>query len=525
MRRTTDESHGRGRTAALAVAVLMVAALWIPSASAGSLTGLAASAGDDRTAASTTWTFSFTTESEVAANGSLRVVFPAGFGVSGDSACSVTQPEGVVVASTSVEGQAVVCDLDELLAIPAGSAVTVEVASVVNPRGAGVKDAFVVQTRHDNATVIDEASGAAPDIQARSIDSASASTEDASAGAEATWSFDLEAPVALVSGDAISIGLPVGFSASGASCDVTSPATVTAESTASAEGSEVVCALGDGDAVAEGETVSLRVDGLTNRGSSGGVGSFVVALRAADGIIASGSADGGSLGAHAFASGPTESSPDHRTGVTTGHSFAFTTFNSWAADGRFVVTFPAGYEFEGLTGFGARFASGGSGELSLAHREGSHVVFQRSGGEPIAGGTGVVIDVGPVRNPSSSGQTGPFLVSTSTGSGAVQDEGQAPGVFITGPGSTPPPSPEPSPSPSPSPSASPSPSPSVSPDPSPSPTEDGGSLLEEDNRTGSWRNVGGGGGGASAVVLPLVLVALVAGGVWAARRFGDGGKP
>jgi hypothetical protein len=65
----------------------------------------------------------------------------------------------------------------------------------------------------------------------------------------------------------------------------------------------------------------------------------------------------------------------------------------------------------------------------------------------------------------------------------------------------------------------------VSPDPSPSPTEDGGSLLEEDNRTGSWRNVGGGGGGASAVVLPLVLVALVAGGVWAARRFGDGGKP
>lgn len=346
------------------------------------------------------------------------------------------------------------------------------------------------------------------------------------------WSFTFNTTATVPANGSVLIALPDGFAlTSGTSCTFQAPENVSAV-TSQVGPHSVACRL-DGDTrIENGTDVVLQLDGVRNPTTSGPTGTFQVELRDENGTTTgSHEAPSHEITPHAFSGGPVQSNGDHRAGHVDTHTFDFTLFNTWEADGRLHLVFPSGYAADagGQNTSQATFTGGADGTLERVSPSGTTLVFQRTGGSTVSGGASVTVEVIQIRNPTSEGWTEPFTVRTLAAGGGVHDEGQAGGVYIsTTATQNPPPSPSPSPSPSPTPSPEPSPSPTNQ---TASPTEPAG-VAQEANETSptpsdkagqgprSW-NLGGEPGGSSpapTVAVALVVLGLAGAGVAVARR-------
>src|SRR6266568_3609135 len=98
-------------------------------------------------------------------------------------------------------------------------------------------------------------------------------------------------------------------------------------------------------------------------------------------------------------------------GATGNVTISFTNSNAWPANGKLVVTFPAGFDVSAVTA-GAITGADGTATAAVA---GQTVTVTRAGGATTTGGgTAVSITLGGTRNPQVSGTTGTFSLSTAT---------------------------------------------------------------------------------------------------------------
>jgi hypothetical protein len=161
--------HRAAKIGTLAAAALLVAVLLVPVAPAGTLTGMSVSAPKMTTGEIEAWSFAFTPGTVIPANGSVRFLLPAGFATNTGAVthCSISNGGNASIESSDVlSATEVVCNLGPTADVGNQSQVQFALSNVENPRTAQVTGNVTVETRDENATVLDTFDGHPVSIEA-----------------------------------------------------------------------------------------------------------------------------------------------------------------------------------------------------------------------------------------------------------------------------------------------------------------------------------------------------------------------
>jgi hypothetical protein len=365
----------------------------------------------------------FTLENPWPADGRLQVVFPAGFNVSAATFGSASGADGSFLVVVSA--QTVTAVRSGGTAASGGSAVTVTLISIMNPSTIGVTGTFSLTTQTAATTPIDQGTAAGVTITPGALTSVTFTPASLMAGAAGTATVGFTTSTPWPGDGKAVIVFPAGFNVSAVTGGAVSGANGTVS--AAAVGQTLTLTRGGGATATAGATaVTIALGNLKNPGVSGTTGSFMVMTQTSSGTAIDGGTAAGVIMTAGSLSGvsvvPASLAPSATGNVTV----SFTTANPWPKTGKVVIVFPAGFNVSGAT---AGTMTGADGTLSVAVA-GQTVTFTRSGVTTVAGGSAVTISLGGVMNPSTSGATGTFTVTTQTPGSAAIDTAVAPGVTI-----------------------------------------------------------------------------------------------
>ena len=221
---------------------------------------------------------------------------------------------------------------------------------------------------------------------------------------------------------ALLITFPAGFDLSSANFDSSSGPSGTFFSTMT--GPTTLTLGRTGGSTYPPGSVSITLTGIRNPPETGATGTFSLTTTTLRGVpIDSGTAPGVTLSPGTLA-GPSVTPNSLVAGSIGSVTVGFFTAESWPGDGMLHVDFPAGFDVSGASfvdasGPNGTFGSSVSGQTVTVTRSGS----------TFAGSASIVL--GGIQNPSTTGTTASFTLTTTNGAGGTIDTGTAPGVTIT----------------------------------------------------------------------------------------------
>ncbi len=363
-------------------------------------------------------TVSFTTTNPVANNGKIKVTFPAGFDVSGATFGSVGGTlDGT--ATVSVAGQVVTITRTGGTTLAGGAAGSIVLGGIKNPTVSGSTGTYSILTTTSADVSIDTDAAVTADtitpgaLTATNVQPASLV---ASATGNATVTFTTTNPVA--NNGKIKVTFPAGFNVSGAGFGSVG-GTLDGTATVSVAGQVVTITRTGGTTLAGGATGSVVLTGITNPGTTGSTGTYAILTTTSgdvsidtDPAVAADTITGGAL------TGTNVEPASLVAGATGNATVSFTTTNAVLNNGKIKVTFPAGFDVSGA-GFGSVGGTlDGTATVSVA---GQVVTITRTGGTTLAGGAAGSIVLTGIKNPTVSGSTGTYAITTTNAADANID--------------------------------------------------------------------------------------------------------
>jgi subtilase family serine protease len=369
-------------------------------------------------------TVGFGTSSPWPADGRLLIAFPAGFEIVGASLVSASGPNGSFFTSTS--GQTLTLNrLGDGSAFMGSASITFSgsFGGIRNPGISGTTGTFSVSTTlTDGLTVVN--SGTAPAVTITPGVLLNPTVTPASLVAGAVNNVNLEFTSSnLWPGDGtFRVVFPAGFDVSGASLLGSSGPNGTFSIAVSGQ-TVTLTRIGGGDPF--GGSASIALSGVRNPTASGTTGTFSFTTTTAGGAaIDTGTAPGVTLTTGALTS-PSVVPATLVASSITNVDVSFGTANPWPGDGMLLIDFPAGFDVSGASVVGETGPDGTFG-IGIA---GQTVTLTRSGGSTFSGSASITL--GGIQNPSATGTTGPFSLTTTLGGGSAIDVGTAAPVTIT----------------------------------------------------------------------------------------------
>jgi len=367
----------------------------------------------------------FTVSSTVAwpADGSLVIGMPAGLTASAPTATIVSGADGNATASVSGSTVTVTRNGDGTQT-PALTLVKISVDGFTNPPVATALKPVSLALRTAAGVDLGAATAAGPKIVAEALTGTSSKAASLLQGATGAYTFVFKAPRAWPLDGKFSVTFADDYV-------IGSPALaikgVTGTASVSVSGQTVtVTRNGDGANLSALGAVTVTLTDITNPSWGGLTSTFAMALRQADNtLIDSGSAAGVKLATGAL-TGLTSSALSLTGGVETTYTFGVTNANPWPANGKFIVTLPAGF----YVGTPAATLTGADGTAS-ASASGLTVTVTRSGdGTTTAALTPITVSISGIYNTNKAGNTGAFVSSLATNAAKTLDSGKQPVVPI-----------------------------------------------------------------------------------------------
>jgi len=233
--------------------------LW---AQAGTLTTVTVTPSTSQGGISGNYTISFVVASSTEIESQIRLIFPAGFDVSGATATS-TAPSSTgaaIIASSTVSGQEVTLWLADGSVTPAGETIQVQADAIKSPYPGG-SFTLGVQTRTLANGAIDSASSTAFTIDENlTLEQVTITPTSSEGGYVSNYTVSFVVASSTEIESQIRLIFPAGFDVAGA----TATSTITASSTGSAivasstvSGQEITIWLADGSVTAASETIEI----------------------------------------------------------------------------------------------------------------------------------------------------------------------------------------------------------------------------------------------------------------------------
>jgi len=385
----------------------------------GPLTGLSvdgAAATDLETgAAGVTYTVSFTTQSDLPADGRIEVTFPNGFALGGVDVANESGLSGSLNATDS--GQTVILTRSGASDDEPG-AVSFDLTGIDNDTTANVNQTASVRTTDSGGTTIDGATTDDFVLDGGPLTSVTASPDSSETGAVGvTYTIQLTTQSDLPADGEIEVVFPPGFNVAGVGVANEMGLTGTLDASAS---SQTVTLTRDSGALDAAGAFSFDLTGITNSTVVASNYTVQVETNESGGTIPID--DQTASGTFSLAGGPLTSvmvTPDDdatgATGVT--YSIQFDTQSTLPSDGEIEVTFPGGF---GVGGVGVTNESGATGTLN-ASANGQVVTLTRSSGAD-DGPTTISFDLtGIDNNTIANAAQNVSIRTTTTGAGATLD--------------------------------------------------------------------------------------------------------
>jgi len=420
--RTTDGSATIDEGAAVGPAIA-------PSA----LTSMSATLARPTVGETGSMTLAFTTASSTPANATIRILMPPGFNLSflGNTAAFSGAVPFTGTGSVSSDGQLITIRRSGGTATAAG-AKSITLTGIRNPGHVGLFAPVVVTTLDSSSDLIASGTTSTTVTTPGSLTTLEVSPASTTVSAAGDLSVGFTTADMVPADGVIRITMPSGFVLSGAGVNPAFPSNPSTNfdgtATLSVDGNDLVIARnGDGTDSPSGAK-RIVVTGIANPPTAGRTASFPIATstRAGD-QIDTGTAPAVTITAGAITAG--QATPASLlTGANGNVSVTFTTANAIPADGRIVVTFPAGFNVAAASG--ATPGTGIDGTLAVT-TSGQSVILTRSGGSDAAAGAKALTIAG-ITNPAYMGTTGTFGIRTESGASGFPDidSGTAPAVEI-----------------------------------------------------------------------------------------------
>jgi hypothetical protein len=358
------------------------------------------------------------------ANGKLDITFPSGFNVANATFVSSSGSSGGF--SVSVATQTVTVTRDNA-GTPTSGAFTVTLGAITNGGSAITTGTFTLTTRTNGGVAIDTGTAAGVTFTAGALSSTSVTPASLVAGATGNVVVALTTATSWPANGKLLVTFPAGFNVAGATF-VSSTGT-TGGFTASVSSQTVTLTRDNtGTATAPG-AMTFTLGAIKNPPISGTTGTFSLATRSNNNndIDTSSPVPGVAITPGTLTT--VSAAPASTTASASGDFTAtFTLANPWPADGLLVIVFPTGFDASGAT-FSAQ--TGLDGGFSVTPGTTTVTVTRNGAGTTTAANTAVSITLGTVVNPSSTGMTGSYTLTTKNGSGVAIDTASPSGTNIT----------------------------------------------------------------------------------------------
>ncbi|MFA5392719.1 MAG: hypothetical protein WC306_03530, partial [Candidatus Paceibacterota bacterium] len=382
----------------------------------GALSGLSVASVSKKISDITSYTFNFTAQHAVPADGFIRIQFDSNYSL-GSAYLDTASFYSLTKGSDYLRFKTV-------SAISAGQAVSIPISTIANPSYVYTVSNFQVKTMTTTQQIMDSGEITGVTLTPGSLSNISviAASMEVSALTNYTFAFKTENSIAAATGK-VAISLDSDYDLSAIEANNVSG---NSGATVSVSGNSLSITLGT--AVGAGESVSLVVSNIKNPSYVQTTGSVTLSTKVQINTVDY-DKDGGSL-----AAGPAITSGDFTNvsiaatsqiaGEDSIYTFGFTPGHNVAAGGFIYIGFETGYDASGayLTG------STGSGEYAVASLTSTQVVLNVTAG--INSGEAQTISLGGVVNP-------PFVkdvictVKSTNASAGIIDESDTPSFSIT----------------------------------------------------------------------------------------------
>ena len=400
--------------ALLSLGTLILIGVFAPGAQASSVSGVSVTNTSPSNAAGarTVYSVTFTTSATggLSSSGTITITFPSGTGLGTVVGSSVLNSANTDVGSCTTSGLTATCGLFGGDSIAASSTVTVQLDGVTNPAATiGTQDALQVETSADTTA----ASGSFTVVGGNPITKLSAvnSSPSNAAGARTVYSivFDTSGTGGLsaLANSQIMITFPSG----------TNIATVVGSSVLNSANTDVgscttsgltaTCGLFGGDSIAAGSAVTVQLDGVTNPSVNPTGGQWTLSAQTTSDTAAQSANFTVVSGNSITKLSASISSPSNAAGARTVYSIAFTTSGtgglSALANSQIMITFPSGTNL--ATVVGSSVLNSANTDVGSCTTSGLTATCGLFGGDSIAAGSAVTVQLDGVTNPSAGSQT------------------------------------------------------------------------------------------------------------------------
>ena len=376
-------------------------------------------------------TTQFTTATTLPSDGKIVMTFPSGFSLAAASFGNSLLISGVSDGHFGITASGQVLTLSRLGNgddIPAGTSLIVIMGSVTNPVVTASNITISIATQTGSGTELDTGS-AQVTITPGSLSNATVTPASLVAGATGNVAVSFTTDNPIPADGRMEIAFPSGFSLTGVNSATSS--TIGGGLTASVSSQTVTVQRDNtGSQVAADAAVSLTLATVQNPVVSGSTGTYTVTTQDSSGASidtatpAANTITTGALTRASLSLSTTAPSQDDAAAT-----FSFTTANPLPADGKIVLVFPSGFSLSAISGQTATGLSGVDGTLT-ASVSGSTLTLTRSGGTQLAAGTALSFVLSSLQNPTTSGTTSTFSVTTENSSSTEIDAATLAGQTI-----------------------------------------------------------------------------------------------
>ena len=359
---------------------------------------------------------SFTTTNPIPITGKIKVTFPTGFDVSGANGASCSTMDGSF--ATGVSGQ-VVTITRSAGSSQSAAAETCSIGGVKTPAVSGSTGTYTISTTNSSDAVIDtDAAVTADTITAGALSATNVEPVSLAAGTTGSVTVSLTTANPITSDGKIKITFGSGYDvsgANGATCSTMDGSFATGVS------GQVVTITRSAGSSQSAAAESCTIAGIRNPQITGSTGTYTITTTNTsdttidtDAAVTADTITPGVLTSTNVAPATLVAKANGTATVT------FTTVNPIPVDGKIKVTFGAGFNVSGATG-GTCSTMDGSFATSVS---GQVVTLTRSGGG-IQTADSESCTIGTVINPTSTGSTGTYTITTTNSADTTIDQDSA----------------------------------------------------------------------------------------------------
>lgn len=366
--------------------------------------------------ATSTVTVSFTTATELPADGKIKVTFPSGFNVDNAAASCSSTMTGAFATSLGGALEVVIERIAPDNTAESAGAEVCTISGIVNPSVAGSTGTYTITTTTGPNVAIDtDAAVAADTIVAAALTATNVQPGSLVAGSTNPVSVQFYTANTLENNAKIKVTFPGGFNVSAvvsATCSSMSGSVTTG-----VVDQTVTLTRGGGGGPAPYGAQVCSINGVTNPVIAGSAGTYTITTtNAADAIHDTDAAVTADTIIPATLTSTNVQPASLATGATGTAVISFNLINSLEANGKINITFPSGFNVAGATG-GVCTSMDGAFATSV---DGQTVTLTRSTGG-VEGAGAQTCTIGAIVNPVLVGSTGVYAITTTNSSNAVHD--------------------------------------------------------------------------------------------------------